>query len=69
MAEVGRNQLRSRSRSAKAMTETKPAHNHKPSEGASGDMEGKKGGGKVAICCFLGIFISYFIYGLVQEKM
>ena len=52
------------------MTETMQSRNNAaPSEGVSGEMEGKKGGGKVAISCFLGIFISYFIYGLVQEKM
>jgi UDP-galactose transporter B1 len=29
----------------------------------------KTGGGKVAVWCFLGIFTSYFVYGLLQEKI
>ena len=32
-------------------------------------MEDKPAGGKLALVCFLGIFVSYFIYGLLQEKM
>ena len=28
-----------------------------------------EGGTKKLIICFLGIFVSYFVYGLLQEKM
>lgn len=45
-------------------------HSKDKKEVSSGSgMEGRQGGGNVAVCCFLGIFISYFIYGLLQEKM
>ncbi len=32
-------------------------------------MKKKKGGTRLIVVCFVGIFVSYFIYGLVQEKM
>ena len=79
MASVGNknnSNIKSRSR-AQGMSEAGPPRKseedkerskqeiHTKMEGASA----QQGGGKVALCCFLGIFISYFIYGLLQEKM
>lgn len=66
-------QLRSRSKEEveiQAMGENQqllPQSDHKASSDSA--MQGKQGGGKVALYCFLGIFVSYFIYGLLQEKM
>ncbi len=37
--------------------------------GGEETMRKKKAGSKLLVVCFLGIFVSYFIYGLVQEKM
>ncbi len=40
--------------------------------GAAGGEEAmrtKKGGTRLIVVCFSGIFVSYFIYALVQEKM
>ena len=72
MAGIGLdNQLRSRSL-APQMKETQSKTEYSEptvdlEKSASSQMKG--GGGKVALCCFLGIFISYFVYGLLQEKM
>lgn len=66
-------QLRSRSREeveTQAMSESQQRLAHSDHKASSdGTMPGKQGGGKMALCCFLGIFVSYFIYGLLQEKM
>lgn len=32
-------------------------------------MQGSSGNRKQLIICFLGIFVSYFVYGILQEKM
>lgn len=66
-------QLRSRSRKeveTQAMSENQqPLTQSDPKASSDGTMQGKQGGGKMALWCFLGIFVSYFIYGLLQEKM
>ena len=54
------------SQTPRVMTGTE--HSSK-TEKAPDEMEATRSGGKTAICCFFGIFISYFIYGLLQEKM
>ena len=62
--------LRSRSR-AEASQSMSEAQNlqSSPQEVSKDSSKMKRGGGKVAVSCFLGIFISYFVYGLLQEKM
>ena len=37
--------------------------------GTTEGMEERHPSGRLAVTCFLGIFVSYFIYGLLQEKM
>lgn len=37
--------------------------------GTAEGMEERHPSGRLAVTCFLGIFVSYFIYGLLQEKM
>ena len=65
-------QLRSRSRDGTdegTMSEAKqPLVGQELVKGES-RIEGKPAGGHLALICFLGIFVSYFIYGLLQEKM
>lgn len=65
-------QLRSRSRKehTQEMNEDQQLlakSDHKASNDST--MQGKQGSSKMALICFLGIFVSYFIYGLLQEKM
>lgn len=65
-------QLRSRSRKEETqeMNENQQLlanSDHKASSDST--MQGKQSSGKMALVCFLGIFVSYFIYGLLQEKM
>lgn len=40
-----------------------------PGTGGEEAVRKKGGGTRLIIVCFVGIFVSYFIYGLVQEKM
>lgn len=69
MAGVGLgNQLRSRLRSPQSMNEAKKQP-QSTEEDEKQPSQMKSGGGKVAVLCFLGIFVSYFVYGLLQEKM
>ena len=59
------NGLRSRSLGPRSMSDAE-----QPRSGSSEkQLSQMKTGGRVAIFCFLGIFISYFVYGLLQEKM
>lgn len=74
MASVGqRAPLKSRPRATQTMNDSVPSEGTKSTEkdkdsAREMDVAGS-GSGKVAACCFLGIFISYFIYGILQEKM
>lgn len=69
--------LRSRARATQTMNDQKSAEDTKSSsssevEESSREMDGATSGArgrKVAVYCFLGIFISYFVYGILQEKM
>lgn len=38
-------------------------------EREGGEGRKRRGGAKLLVICFLGIFVSYFVYGLLQEKM
>lgn len=65
MAGVGAGEkLRSRSKGLRGMSEAKETPSS--SEASEGDKSMK---GSTGLYCFLGIFISYFVYGLLQEKM
>ena len=44
----------------------------KEKENGAGQLEKKNGASshaRLVLVCFVGIFVSYFIYGLIQEKM
>ena len=71
MASVGqRAPLKNRSRATQTMSDQKSSKSPEEVRESSREMDGaSSGSGRVAIYCFLGIFISYFVYGILQEKM
>ena len=49
---------------------SKPRNTGGGGAATSGSKTMDRGGGTVLlVSCFLGIFVSYFVYGLLQEKM
>ena len=70
MAGVGPgNQLRSRSQAPQSMKEAKQPESTQGAVDKKEPSKMNRSGEMVAFFCFLGIFISYFVYGLLQEKM
>ena len=61
-------QLRKRAEAARTMN-CSQQDKQSLDEAKKEPVQMNRSGGKMAVCCFLGIFISYFVYGLLQEKM
>ena len=51
-----------------SMSEDQPA-SETAGRKESGKVAMNRGGPRLLAVCFIGIFVSYFIYGLLQEKM